>query len=143
MSKRTIHAVWCDDVRQEVGNKPSLMGVYINSMVFQSLPIVMPRLSVFVWISTPKDTPFEKLVVKIVRDDGFVIIEIDPNIQEILNNSDTESRIDSTMYTIITGLSLSAIEIPEDCKYFKLIVETETETIESQKMYILTNGTDG
>jgi len=35
------YIIFCDDVREEVGNKLSLMGVYSKKIVFPSLPVVM------------------------------------------------------------------------------------------------------
>lgn len=37
----------CDDIRTEVGNKVSIMGIYDEAMLVASLPAILPRLSLF------------------------------------------------------------------------------------------------
>jgi len=133
--ERSIHAIWCDDMRQEVGNKPSFMGVYTNNIVFQSLPAVLHRLSIFSWISTPIDHQFEKLVIKVVRDDNFVLMELTPDIKEILGRC-KEGPDDSTQFQVMTGMTLNGIDIPKDCKYLQILAETESEMMEGPKLRI-------
>lgn len=41
---KEVFTLVCDDIREEVGGKASLMGVY-NDIVFQGLPAVLPKLS--------------------------------------------------------------------------------------------------
>ncbi|MEW6326402.1 MAG: hypothetical protein AB1487_02225 [Thermodesulfobacteriota bacterium] len=53
-----INTILCDDVREEVGNKTSLMGIYPESMVFEKLPAILPKLCLFVMlIKTKKRIP--------------------------------------------------------------------------------------
>src|SRR5437867_1978542 len=44
---REITSLLCDDVRQELGNKLSLMGVYGDSIIVPEVPAVLPRLFLF------------------------------------------------------------------------------------------------
>jgi hypothetical protein len=41
-------SILCDDVRQEVHNKYSLMGIYEKDIVFDSLPALLPKLCLVV-----------------------------------------------------------------------------------------------
>ena len=43
---KNIVTILCDDIRQEVGNKDSLMGVYHEDIIFDKLPNFMQRLSI-------------------------------------------------------------------------------------------------
>jgi hypothetical protein len=43
-----ITAILCDDVRQEVGNKSSLMGIYDKDIFFTDLPALLPKLCLYV-----------------------------------------------------------------------------------------------
>lgn len=38
----------CDDIREEIGNKVSLMGIYGDNIVFPILPAVMPKLCIYI-----------------------------------------------------------------------------------------------
>jgi hypothetical protein len=39
----TLNAVYCDDIRVEVGGKISLMGVYQSDMIFPQFPALVPK----------------------------------------------------------------------------------------------------
>ena len=43
-----ISSILCDDVRHEVGNKTSLMGIYDKDIIFSNLPALLPKLCLFV-----------------------------------------------------------------------------------------------
>lgn len=49
MEKSGGTAIFCDDIRDEVGGKKALMGVYRGVLFYkEKLPIVLPRLGIFV-----------------------------------------------------------------------------------------------
>jgi hypothetical protein len=43
-AQRTVIAQFCDDVRQEIGNKFSLMGCYGSDLYVPAFPITLPKL---------------------------------------------------------------------------------------------------
>jgi hypothetical protein len=47
--------VFCDDIRQEVADKHSLMGVYQGILVLPELPAAIPKLGFFITIFEPRD----------------------------------------------------------------------------------------
>ncbi|HOQ43538.1 MAG TPA: hypothetical protein PK178_15360 [Smithellaceae bacterium] len=55
--------ILCDDIRQEIGNKISLMGIYSKEIVVPSIPFVFPRLCL--WL-TAKDIKREIADLKVV-----------------------------------------------------------------------------
>lgn len=133
---RYVHTIWCDDIRQEVGNKPSFMGVYTAGIFLQSLPVVLPRLAAYVWVTTPIDRRFQKLNIRGVRDDGFVLFEV---LQETpVGSADVfqSSRPDSTRQVAMAGFAFGGVEVPVGCKYFSVVVETESETLEGPRLRI-------
>ena len=133
MTDRYVHALWCDDIRQEIGNKPSFMGVYVGGMTLPKLPIMLQKLSVYVWVSTEINNPFKIISLKVIRDDGFILTEIPANnIEKNLENLVLES--DHKRIEVMFGINLSGVEIPEGCKYFAVEVETESELLEGSKL---------
>jgi hypothetical protein len=67
--------LFCDDVRLEVGNKPSFMGVYAADLLFTAAPpIVLQKLAVIVWIISDRDNPPKRFTIRILMP---------PNRQEI------------------------------------------------------------
>lgn len=51
---RFAHCLFCDDIRVEVGNKQSLMGIYIGDIVLsgipQGAPLQLPKFAICVWL---------------------------------------------------------------------------------------------
>lgn len=135
MSTRYLHALWCDDIRQEVGNKPSFMGAYIAGITVPALPFAFPKLCVYLWASTPIDKPFEKALVKVTRDDGFLVAEISTdNLEQLPLFANTPA--DAKTGLLMFGINMNGFEIPENCKYFTVTMETESEILEGPKLRI-------
>lgn len=76
MSQRSVHTIWCDDIRQELGNKPSFMGVYTGGIVLLGLPTVLPRLGVWTTVRSSADRPIREVSVRVERDDGTILLEL-------------------------------------------------------------------
>ena len=55
-------AIFCDDVRHEVGNKISLIGCYADELIVDRLPASLPKLAVHVRVTSPVGVPFRKLL---------------------------------------------------------------------------------
>jgi hypothetical protein len=130
---RYVHALWCDDIRQELGNKPSFMGVYTGGIVVAELPVVLPRLSIFIWIVTPIDVPFKKLSVQVIRSDDFVLLDMQ-NVPTQLD--DTPLTQDATRRNMIVGCTLTAVQLPEGCRYLEVKVDTESGPILGPKLIV-------
>ena len=70
---RFLFTVVCDDVRQEVGHKISMMGVYENAIFLESFPAVVPRLCFVMKARSPANQPFERLKFLVRRDDEVIL----------------------------------------------------------------------
>ncbi len=62
---RFVHAIFCDDIRQELGNKVSFMGCYQSELFVPFAPLALPKLCVYVTISTPAERPFKALSIRV------------------------------------------------------------------------------
>ena len=140
---RWVHVIWCDDIRQEVGNKSSLMGVYSNGLVVPSLPTMLPRLAAWIHVHTPTAQPFETLNLRINRSDSdepvasIQITEMPP----VPSFPDSQNMADKAM-TMGFVLLLGPLVLNETTNWFKVFVETESEILESFKLSIRTTATD-
>ncbi len=76
-SKRFLTATYCDDIRNEVGNKLSLMGCYQGDLLVQSFPAMLPKLCVFASIVTPKERPFKSLALRVVLDNDHELARME------------------------------------------------------------------
>ncbi|ENO90436.1 hypothetical protein [Thauera linaloolentis] len=73
MAERHIEIVYCDDIRTELGNKHSLMGVYLGDMFIDVMPVVLPKLCAWVNVVTPLERPFSRLRVRVFHNDAAII----------------------------------------------------------------------
>jgi hypothetical protein len=62
-------ATFCDDVRQEVGNKLSYLGVYGPNLVVQSFPTTLVKLCCVFSVRVPLSATPKHVVFRLLRDD--------------------------------------------------------------------------
>lgn len=66
-------ATFCDDVRQELGNKLSLMGVYGPDLIVQSFPTTLAKLCCLFNLRIPiEQSPRKKIVFRLQRDEEVI-----------------------------------------------------------------------
>jgi hypothetical protein len=73
---RTFQTIWCDDVRMEVGNKMSLMGVYSSELLVPTFPFVLQKLCLSCKVRTEIKKPFKQLKI-VVSKNNEVMAELD------------------------------------------------------------------
>lgn len=52
---KKIHSIICDDVREEVKNKYSFMGVYGKDIIFNKIPAILPKLVIIIMIEEVRE----------------------------------------------------------------------------------------
>ena len=72
---RFAYSTFCDDIRNEVNGKISLMGIFGSLMYLPQFPAVLPKLCALVTASTPIDRPFQSVSFKGVMD-GNVLFDL-------------------------------------------------------------------
>jgi hypothetical protein len=128
---RTVITQFCDDVRQEIGNKFSLMGCYGTDLYVPSFPITLPKLCVFVHVRTPREQPFGRLTLRLMRG-GDVLSELEAN-PEKLNSGDTPAW---ARWLSMTGiLAVTPFQAGGPCR-LRVVAETESEALESGQFLI-------
>lgn len=73
MNSRYVHAVWCDDIRLEMGNKRSFMGVYGPILYVSEIPAVLPKLCVWMTFRSPADKPLKSLIFRVLDSDKILV----------------------------------------------------------------------
>ena len=66
---RHIQTVFCDDIRHELGGKLSFIGVYSGHLFVSTFPVTLPKLCLALTAITPTTQPFQKLDLRILKDD--------------------------------------------------------------------------
>ena len=85
-SSRSAFCLFCDDIRLELGNKPSFMGIYTGEMIFPPNPpaemqIAIPKFCIITWLFCDKDDPPRSVTVRIFGPPGrteFAKFEVPP-----------------------------------------------------------------
>lgn len=72
-AKAEVFAVFCDDIRHEVGNKTSLIGIYNGDLLASDLPIFMPRLGVMFQLRIPLGDELSSVTYKITSGDEIIV----------------------------------------------------------------------
>ena len=130
-ASRIVIAQFCDDVRQEVGNKFSLMGCYGTDLYVPAFPITLPKLCAFVHVRTDRAHPFDRLTLRLVRGDD-VLSELVAN-PEKLKAGETP---DWARWISMTGiLAVTPFQASGPCR-LRVLAETESGTIESGQFLV-------
>jgi hypothetical protein len=131
---RFITAIFCDDIRPEVGNKLSFMGCYQGELVVQVAPVALPKLCIFASISTPIKRPFKSLMLRVIQDDDVELARIEipeeglAGISPILDETSTRTIISPAIV-----FSPFAIEKPT---VLRLMATTEEGEITGPRLLI-------
>ena len=100
---RQVHTVFCDDIRQEIGGKVSLIGVYSGKMLVSSFPAVLPKVCLVLSVVTPASDPFRALNIRITRDEELI----------------TEMKLEEKDFTSSVE---AASDMPEDQKKDRILL---------------------
>src|ERR1700743_2371862 len=70
---RSFLVQFCDDIRAEVGNKTSLMGIYGGDMMVPSFPAIVPKLCAHISCVTAFENPFMALSFRIEAEGQSIV----------------------------------------------------------------------
>jgi hypothetical protein len=119
---RFVHAIFCDDMRQEMGNKVSLMGCYQGELFVPFAPVALPKLCVFVTVSTPIERPLKALTIR-VDQGGTTILNIETPNSDWAQSAPPANE-DTTRLLANVGVMLSPLAIAEPGD-IRVVVTTE------------------
>lgn len=111
---RFAYSIFCDDIRYEVNNKSSYMGVFGNLMYLPSFPAVLPKLCIAITANTSTDAPFKTLSFKGNIGDNL-LFDIDLNEDQVMQANQNQGAIDEPrgyMAQAIVALSPLHIQAP-------------------------------
>lgn len=68
---------YCDDIRHELGNKLSLIGVYGADLVLPELPAAIPKLCIFAQLYSELDSAFDSdIELRVMVDDEILATSV-------------------------------------------------------------------
>ena len=95
---RIATAIFCDDIRQEVGGKMSFMGCYQSELIVPSTPVVLPKLCIMATVTTPIARPFKSLTIKIMIDDKTELAKLESSSVSLQQNSGASDQTATRTY---------------------------------------------
>lgn len=130
---RFAHALFCDDIRVEVSNKQSLIGVYRGTMYVPSFPALLPKLCIAVWAVTPTDRPFKSLKLRLLAgEDQLVEQVIPPEALENIRADEPPAANPSRPRAYTAQLNLQIAPVPiEKPMVLRLRMITEDEELKA------------
>ena len=126
IASRFMTSIFCDDVRSEVGNKYSFMGVYAARMHVANFPIVLPKFCVAMSVHfRGKQSLPGSLTFTLFRDDD-ILAKIPIDVAEAVP-SEVDSETNEEHAIILNGImQLFPLQIAQPCKLkARAIIDSE------------------
>jgi hypothetical protein len=130
IASRILTTLVCDDVREEVGNKSTLVGVYQGDLTVPEAPTMLPKLSFFFRARAHVSKPFRSLTVRVLRDgQDYLTAEFAPDALP-----EPDATEDGTYHVQIV-LQAQPFEIvgPGELQF---LAETDGETLDGGRLLI-------
>lgn len=135
-----VHGVtiFCDDVRNEVGNKYSLMGCYGSDMVVGLIPSLLPKLCAQITVFFPADEPPSCLIARALLGDEvigeLITPEGDPRriAEQLIADHDDVEKITMQVILVFSPLSIS------EPATLRIEIEADGETVRAGRLKIRT-----
>ncbi|MEJ5207462.1 hypothetical protein [Denitratimonas sp. CY0512] len=70
--KPYAYAIYCDDIRQEISGKVTLVGTYTGSLLVRSFPVTLPKLCLALNVVTPVEGSFGDLKIRITHNEVVI-----------------------------------------------------------------------
>lgn len=135
---RSLHVIFCDDIRQEVQGKYTLVGCYGPDLIADRLPAVLPRLCIRAEAMTPVTRPFERLKLRVLlKDEALVDIDTPP---EQLAAIEAAAEAETRQFGFAWMIVLSPFSIQEPGK-LRVEIETESETVRGPALRLVVRPT--
>lgn len=131
--QRQAYAIYADDIRYEVGNKRSIIGIYSSHLYAHEFPLVLAKLCVSVSISTPSNQPFETLKVSLLKDQDILTEGVIP-LEELAKQKDLD-QMEGTAFTMNIDHVLSPFAVQEPC-VLRVRIKTEKEELKAPGLQI-------
>lgn len=134
MINRSVHVIYCDDIRYEVAHKTTIVGVYHNRMHVDPLPSALPKLVILATATTPADNAFRQLAFRVKRD-NIVIGELSVGAEDIQRHKTVEPNTPATGISASATFTLSPFPVDGPC-VISVEVETESEVLDGPALHI-------
>jgi hypothetical protein len=131
---RILTAIFCDDIRHEVGNKMSFMGCYQGELFVPAVPTGLSKLCIFATALTPIERPFKSLTFRIVMDDNVELARLEIPTEAFSAMPDVVDET-ATRKSVSTALMFSPFIIEKPTS-LRLMADTEEGEVIGPRLLI-------
>lgn len=134
---RHVHAIFSDDIRQEVGGKVTLVGIYGDQMLVPELPCMVPKLCLTVKAITTADDRFKSLRV-VVYQDEVALAEASASSDQITAVPTPEKKAPNSLLvqTVAFNFIFSPLLIEKPCALKVRVYDEGREEMRGQGLWI-------
>ncbi len=133
-SDRVLTAIFCDDIRHEVGNKMSFMGCYQNELFVPTAPIALAKLCVYVTLLTPIARPVRSLRFRVLMDDDKELARVEiPD--EAFANRTVDSKGAATRTSVSAAMMFSPFTI-EKGSVLRVLADTDEGEVVGPRLLV-------
>jgi hypothetical protein len=102
------YCIFCDDIRTELGEKLSFMGVYNGILFLPEFPYTLPKLCAHINLVTPASEPYKSIVVEcFAPGDDAPLMRENLDTLHLDEQSSTEASANGTgSIDVVVGASL-------------------------------------
>lgn len=135
---RVLHTIFCDDVRNEVGGKLSLMGCYSGELSVPSFPMTLPKLCMHFSFVFDRLRPLSGSLTITLYKSGEALARHEINTEELSPPPEKYARADAGFRMVQGVLAISQIKL-EKPEVFQLIAEVQGESIPGPRLWAISN----
>jgi hypothetical protein len=143
MIDRYVTTLFCDDIRFELGNKQSYIGVYYGKMLVPQFPLQLPKLCIAIAVHTPVNKPFKKITFRVLKGDttlGEILLDDSVLSTQVVPASSVDYADVAKMFSANTIVVLAPFPI-EGPTMLRIRVQTESEELRGPGLEIEMPGT--
>lgn len=136
--ERYAYSIFCDDIRTEDSGKQIFIGVYHDSLVVPSFPILLPSFCIYTSAHTRFERPFKMIATRIILNERVVIEdELPESVLESRPEIPDSHLADATLrFTVKRVMRLQPF-ILEGPGVLRVRVGTESETLRAGGLRIM------
>jgi len=131
---RSAFCIFCDDIRHEVSNKQSFIGVYNSDIIISAAPpIVLPKLGVCLWVQSDLDDRPSQLKIRVTIPHAGEILNAD--LGEQINRIPLQRTEGGHKAQFQTAIRLSPVPLTAE-GYIEVWVDTERESFRANRLFV-------
>ena len=127
---RCVVVQFCDDIRHEVGNKVTLVGLYNGSLFLQEFPALIARLAINLIVETSIEDRISDMVVRIEKGEEIIFQTSTSIPPRVASNEVIQAGHDEPTRSMLgVQISLPPITVMSPCMLRVVVILDGLESI--------------